>query len=98
MCAINMKMDKFTLFGVDINGTEAKIFYRSGEPLSAPIGLNLLSNILALDSIPEADGKTINMQLSDNFQLSQTSPKIHIPKLKMNCALFATFNIFSKLR
>ncbi|XP_049877251.1 phospholipid-transporting ATPase ABCA3-like [Pectinophora gossypiella] len=77
--------------GIAINDTSAIVFYMPGLKHSIPVGLNLLSNVLSNQKLPSSHGKTIVTMITNNWPV--LSKPYHVPKTKINCSLFAIFNI-----
>lgn len=80
--------------GITLNETAAVVRYMPGLKHSMPVGLNLLSNILSSQKLPDSHGNTIVTKITNNWPAR--SKPYHVPKSKINCSLFAIFNICSK--
>ncbi|XP_072942969.1 phospholipid-transporting ATPase ABCA3-like [Epargyreus clarus] len=78
------------VFAIKLNNSQATVNYDPSVRLSAHVALNVLSNILAKD-FTYGDNRAINTKISTDWPLEV---KFHIPKDKINCSLFAIFNIF----
>lgn len=85
------------LMGVEINSTDAVLHYTTTIRHTAPVALNLLTNVLALSYAPSGSGDTvhvINHPLAGSLDLRQLAAKE--PKTTDSFLAWALFIVVSE--
>ncbi|XP_045452694.1 phospholipid-transporting ATPase ABCA3-like [Melitaea cinxia] len=82
------------LFGIELNKTDATILYTTVVRHAAPVALNLLTNMIATQLLPYADGQTITTYNHPIDNSLDSQPNKEEVKHMFAAALWAVFVAF----